>query len=120
MKPSAKTALLLLLTLGLTLSPMQPTLAYDSAPNADTDACCSCPADTCESDTCGSGPDQHDDDCCEAGCHECSLPCCAGSAVILANSQTLDAILAADGCLAANAIDIAWVDADPLYHPPRS
>lgn len=120
MKPSANIAFVLLLTMGLVLSPAQPLWAGGSAAEADPDTCCSCPADACDSSTCSDASDQHDDDCCEAGYHECSLPCCAGSAVILASAQSPDAILAADDCLATSGNDMAWVDADPLDRPPRS
>jgi hypothetical protein len=33
--------------------------------------------------------------------------------------QALDSVLAADGQLAAFVTDVAWVETDPLDHPPR-
>ena len=33
--------------------------------------------------------------------------------------QVPGAALASDGRLAATATDVTWVDADPLFHPPR-
>jgi|GEM_PF-6840254 len=66
------------------------------------------------------GEQGHEDgNCCETGCHHCSLPCCSGTAMIPAVVQILDASLTPDGRLAARSTDVIRVDADPLYHPPQ-
>jgi hypothetical protein len=39
--------------------------------------------------------------------------------MITTTIQVLVFALAADGPLAALVTDVAWVETDPLYHPPR-
>lgn len=65
----------------------------------------------------GSEPIPEDNNCCESDCQHCGLPCCAGAVMVPA--LALAFILTSDGSMPANAIDLPWVDTEPLYHPPR-
>jgi hypothetical protein len=59
-------------------------------------------------------------DCCDAGCHDCGLPCCIGIAMILASAPSVGA----GACLRVQSLpfgsNLSWVDPDPFYRPPRS
>lgn len=124
MKSSWEIIIILLLSMGLALSPGSLEAAYGVTQSADFDSCETVPDGSCSSGDCGSGadnpePDPGTDDCCETGCQHCSLPCCSGTVMIPTSVQTLDSALAADGQLAAFATAVTWVETDPLYHPPR-
>jgi hypothetical protein len=107
------------MAMGLTLLSAPLDAVCDLAPHSDVNSCATLPADTCDGSACGEEPDQGDDNCCETGCLNCSLPCCSGTAMISTVAQVQDAALNADGRLAATATDGTWVDVDPLFHPPR-
>ncbi len=107
------------MVMSLTLFLALPDAAYDETPCSDVESCDSLPVDTCEAHACGCETDHGDDNCCDTGCHHCSLPCCSGTAMIFTVAQVLGETLASDGRLAATSNDVPWVDADPPYHPPR-
>ena len=120
MKSSREITIFLLLAMGLALLPGPLEAAYGVTPSTEFDSCVPVSADPCGSGTCDSEPDPGADDCCESGCLHCSLPCCSGTVMIPTAIQALDSVISADGQMAAFATDVAWVETDPLYHPPRS
>jgi hypothetical protein len=124
MKPSREITIFLLLAMGLALLPGPLEAANGVIPSSDFNSCepvstDPCDAGPCESGSCDTEPDPGADDCCETGCQHCSLPCCSGTVMITTTIQVLVFALAADGPLAALVTDVAWVETDPLYHPPR-
>ncbi|MEN8006281.1 MAG: hypothetical protein ABFS42_04665 [Candidatus Krumholzibacteriota bacterium] len=119
MKSSREISILLLVAMGLTLLPASLDAACDMTAHPDVDPCDTFLDDTCDGPSCGREPGHRDHDRCENGCQHCSLPCCSGTVMIPAAAQMLDEVLPADGRLVATATDVTWVDADPVYHPPR-
>jgi hypothetical protein len=119
MKSSTDKAILLLMAMGLTLLPAPLDAACDMIPHSDVDPCDTFLMDISDGPS-GAGESGHgDDNCCDTGCQHCSLPCCSGTAMIPTVAQVLYSALTADGRLAAIATDVTWIDADPLFHPPR-
>jgi hypothetical protein len=112
MKSSREISILLLVAMVLTMVSAPLGMASDGVSSTDVDPC--------NASACGSEPDKGNDDCCETGCQLCSLPCCSGTVMISTLSQVLDSSLTSDGRLVFTTTGRAWVDADPLYHPPRS
>jgi hypothetical protein len=119
MKSSREITIFLLLAMGLAMLPGPFDATYDAIPSSDAASCDPYSADPCDAGACESESDPGDNDCCETGCQHCSLPCCSGTVMIATVIHVLDAALTPDGHLAAIATDVAWVDTDPLYHPPR-
>ena len=107
------------MAMGLTLLPASLNGAYDVTAFASGDPCETSQSDACNDPACTSGPNPDDDNCCETGCQHCSLPCCAGTVMLSTIAQGQDPTLTDDRPLAATATDLPWVDAGPLYHPPR-
>jgi len=120
MNSSTEKALILIMAMCLALLPAYSDVVYDVDPLSDVDPCGTFPEDICEGSACSGEPDHGDDNCCEAGCQNCSLPCCSGTSMIATVSQGLDSALTANGSLAADASEMTWVDADPPFRPPRS
>ena len=120
MKSSREIAILLLVAMGLALLPAPLEAVCDMTQHPDLDPCDTVLTDSCYDPACGGEPDHGDDNCCDTGCQHCGLPCCSGTAMIPPVTQVLNAVLTADGRLAATAADVTRVDADPLYHPPRN
>ncbi len=119
MKSSRTISFFLLMAMGLTLLPAPLNAANGVPSSASGDPCETSQADACNDLACTSEPNPDDDNCCEKGCEHCSLPCCAGTVMLPTVVQGLDPILTDDRRLAAIATDLPWVDAIPLYHPPR-
>lgn len=120
MKRTRHIPLLLLLAMGLVLLPAPLEAACSAISHPDLDPCETCLADVCDDAACGGKQDHAGDDCCETGCQHCSLPCCAGIAMIFAASPAAASAAPSDGRPVAAAPRAPWVDADPLYHPPRA
>ncbi len=57
---------------------------------------------------------------CETGCTDCSLPCCVGTAVILAVAPTLAPIAPVQTQLPPDAPARPQADPDTLGRPPRA
>ena len=120
MKSSTEKTILLLMAMGLALLPAPLAVACDATPHSDADPCGILMADTCDAPAGGRESGHGNDNCCETGCQDCSLPCCSGTAMIPTDAQMVDAALTSDGRLATTTTDLTWVDPDPLYHPPRA
>jgi len=119
MKSSKEISILLLVAMGLTLLPAPLEAACDMTSHPDLDPCGTFPAANCDDPPCNTEPDHGHDNCCDADCRHCGLPCCSGTAMIPPVAHVLDAALTADGRLVTTTVDVTRVDADPLYHPPR-
>ncbi len=124
MKSSWKTTIRLLVATLLALSPAQVFAAYElptsDAPGpCDTSSTDSCTDQACSDQICSDTADQEDDSCCEADCQHCGLPCCSGIAMITSATQRLDSSLTVTSYLPTLASNVTWIDANPLYHPPR-
>ena len=120
MKSSRDISIFLLVAMGLTLVPAPLEAACDMISDPDVDPCDTSLAAAIGDTTSSRDEGHEDDDCCETGCHHCSLPCCSGTAMIPPFAQVLDTTLTSDGRLAATVTDVTWVDPDPLFHPPRA
>ena len=119
MNSSRTITILLLLAMGLTLLPAPLNATYYSSSSSDDNPCETSRADACDGEACGTEPVSEGDNCCEAGCQHCSLPCCSGTVMLPTITQGLSLDLTPDGRGFATAIDLPWVDTDPLDHPPR-
>lgn len=113
-------SILLLLAMSLVVLPAPLEAACGMTAHPDIDPCETCLAETCNDPDCDDPAGHENDDCCEAGCQHCSLPCCSGTAMIPPVAHVADAPPAPDARLAAPATKMTQVDPDPLYHPPRA
>ena len=60
------------------------------------------------------------DDCCTAGCLDCSLPCCTGIAKIMTSTPKLGTSDCKRVQLLSFSSSISLGDPEPIFHPPRS
>ncbi len=116
MKASREISLLLLLVMGLSLLPMPLNAINDGAPTQETLPMAS---STCDLLACADESNPQDEGCCDAGCHQCSLPCCAGTVMLATIAQPMGLLPTANGQVAVTVIGLACTDSDPIEHPPR-
>lgn len=119
MKRSRHIPLFLLLAMGLVVLPAPLEAACDMTPHPESDPCETCRTDACEDTACEDEQEHQDENCCETGCQYCSLPCCSGTAMINVASPSAIPLAPADDRPVLAAPRAPWVDAEPLFHPPR-
>lgn len=115
-----KKSLLLLLAMAMTMLPIPSDEACGVVGSADSDPCSTPLAYSCNDQTCCPDQGHSDDNCCEPGCQNCSLPCCTGTVMIPALVQTMDVNQTPDGRLAATSTGVCRTAADQPFHPPRA
>jgi hypothetical protein len=111
--------IVLLMAMSLTLLPLPGSATSDLPDLSADDPCESSSPENCEAETCDIEQSSEDDDCCETGCQHCSLPCCTGTVMLPTVAQGLGPVPTTADHVVTLSNDLPWVDADPLFHPPR-
>lgn len=110
---------LMFLALGAVSMPLPLDVACGMIPHPDSDPCRDSPLDPCAEPAREGDTPPTDERRCETGCQHCSLPCCAGTAMIQP-LPVLEQTPTAHGRLAAVSVASPRFAADLLEHPPRN
>lgn len=120
MKSSSDIAIFLLVAMGLTMMSAQFDVPCDGTPPSEDLSNDFLVALTFDDSGCENKAGHENSNCCESGCQDCNLACCAGLALIAPTAQFVDPAPNLGGRLAATTSEVSWVDPDQLFHPPRA